>query len=88
MKVTAGYASTWHQRATVAPEVAKMAIHGRYPSLRDALLKDEAALLTVFEAHTAVRHRCREGECEARQVLDDALGRIQELLAAEVQAGS
>lgn len=60
-----------------------MATHGRYPSLREVLAKDEAALLRISEAHTAVRHRCREGECEARQVFEDALGKIQELLAAE-----
>jgi hypothetical protein len=51
--------------------------------LHDALVKDEAALLTVWEAHTAARHRCREGECEARQVLEDAIGKMQELLARE-----
>jgi hypothetical protein len=60
-----------------------MAAYGRYPTLRDALVKDEAALLTVCEAHAAVRHRCAQGECEARQVLDEALDRIHALLATE-----
>lgn len=55
--------------------------HGRYRNLHDALVKDEAALLTIWEAHTAVRHRCGERECEARQALEDVLGRIQELRA-------
>lgn len=65
-------------------EVVNVAFtHGRYRDLHDAPVKDEAALLTIWEAHTASRHRCREGECEARQVLEDALGRLQELLARE-----
>jgi hypothetical protein len=65
-----------------------MAAYGRYPTLRDALVKDEAALLTVCEAHAAVRHRCAEGECEARQVLDAALDRIRALLATETERPS
>jgi hypothetical protein len=62
-----------------------MAAYGRYRTLRDALVKDEAALLTVCEAHAAVRHRCAEGECEARRVLDEALDRIRALLARETE---
>lgn len=57
--------------------------HGRYRTLRDVLVKDEAALLTLREAHTASRHRCRAGECEARAAPEDALAKVQQLLNAE-----
>lgn len=71
---------------TVVSGDGDMAAHGRYRTSRDALIKDEAALLAVYEAH-AVGHRCTEGECEARQVLDKALDRIRALLAKEDVAG-
>lgn len=62
-----------------------MASYGRYPTFRDVLVKDEAALLTICEAHAAVRHRCAEGQCEARQVLDEALDKIRRLLMNETE---
>jgi hypothetical protein len=52
-------------------------IHGRYRNLRDALLKDEVALLTVFE-RTAAKVSLPRRRREAGQVLEDALGKIPE----------
>ena len=62
-----------------------MASYGSYPTFRDVLVKDEAVLMTVCEAHAAVRHRCAEGQCEARRVLDEALDKIRELLMNETE---
>ncbi len=54
----------------------------RYPTRADALPVDIAALRTIWEAHTAVRCRCRQGECEARRILQVALEGLEKLLQA------
>jgi hypothetical protein len=56
------------------------AISVRYPTRADALPVDIAALRTIWEAHTAVRCRCRQGECEAHRILEDALEGLEKLL--------
>jgi len=56
----------------------------RYPDRATILRDEETALLTVWQAHTAVRCRCRDdGGCEIRRVLEDAIGAIQESLDRE-----
>lgn len=56
----------------------------RYPDAVTVLRDDETALLTVWQAHTSVRCRCPDdGSCETRRALEDAIGKIQELLASE-----
>lgn len=56
----------------------------RYPDTVTVLRDDETALLTVWQAHTSVRCRCPDdGSCEARQALEDAISKIQELLDHE-----
>lgn len=62
------------------PSPAKLA-GTPYATLRDILLKDEAALQTVMEAHTAVRHRCADEACEVRAAMDQALDTIRRVLA-------
>jgi hypothetical protein len=48
------------------------------------LRDDEIALLTVWQAHTAVRCRCSDdGRCEARQAIEDAIEKIQDLINRE-----
>jgi hypothetical protein len=56
----------------------------KYPDALAVLRDEETALLTVWQAHTSVRCRCPDdGSCEARQALEDAISKIQELLARE-----
>jgi hypothetical protein len=56
----------------------------KYPDTLTGLRDDETGLLTVWQAHTSVRCRCRDdGKCAARQVLEDAISKIQELIAHE-----
>ncbi len=60
---------------------------GRYPDLAAVLRDDEVALMAVWQAHTArhggALHACRQGGCEARSALEEAIGKIRLLLAAE-----
>jgi hypothetical protein len=61
----------------------------KYPDAVTVLRDEETALLTVWQAHTSVRCRCPDdGSCEARQALEDAIGKIQELLAREIGSPS
>lgn len=61
----------------------------KYPDAVTVLRDEETALLTVRQAHTSVRCRCPDdGSCEARQALEDAIGKIQELLTREIGAPS
>lgn len=54
-----------------------------YPDMAAVLRDDETGLITLWQAHTAVRCRCaKDGGCEARQVLEDAIDRIRLLRAA------
>ena len=60
-----------------------------YPDAAAVLRDEETALLTVWQAHTSVRSRCPDdGSCEARQALEDAISKIQELLAREIGSPS
>lgn len=57
----------------------------KYPDAVAVLQDEETALLTVWQAHTSVRCRCPDdGSCEARQALEDAISKIQDLLASEM----
>lgn len=49
-----------------------------YSRLADVLRADAVVLETLLTAHT-VRHRCRAGECEAREATDDLLKKISRL---------
>jgi hypothetical protein len=70
-------------RVTFVLEVASVE-RRRYPDVVTALRDDETALLTVWQAHTSVRCRCPDdGSCEARQALEDAIAKIQELVSRE-----
>ena len=67
-------------RVTVTLEVESVE-RRRYPDMATILHDDETALLTVWQAHTSVRCRCPDdGNCEARQALEDTIGTIQVLL--------
>jgi hypothetical protein len=55
-----------------------------YPDLPAVLSDDETVLITVWQAHTAVWCRCaKDGGCEARQVLEDAINKIRLLKAGQ-----
>jgi len=57
----------------------------KYPDAVAMLADEETALLTVWQAHTSVRCRCPDdGSCEARRALEDAISKIQDLLAREM----
>lgn len=56
------------------------AMSARYPTRADTLPVDIAALRTIWEAHTAVRYRCRQRDCEARRILEEALEGLETLL--------
>ncbi len=72
--------SWWPMMAASFDARTEPAISVRYPTRADALPADTAALRTTWEAHTAVRCRCRQGECEARRILEDALEGLEKLL--------
>jgi len=55
-----------------------------YPDVAAVLRDDETGLITLWQAHTAVRCRCsRDGGSSARQVLGDAISKIRLLQAGE-----
>jgi hypothetical protein len=56
----------------------------KYPDMAAVLNDDEIGLITLWQAHTAVRCRCnKDSGCEARQVLEDAISKIRLLQAGQ-----
>ncbi len=53
-----------------------------YATLAGVLQADVTALRDAFFYHTS-RHRCREGQCQARDVLSLARDKISEMLERE-----
>ncbi len=70
---------------SAAAKCSKRMAESRYATLAGVLRDDEAVLYRAWVAHKTVHQRpskCGD-DCEARQVLEDALGKIRVLLGRE-----